>query len=59
MNNVGMKIAALGLMCCLAAWMVEAQDAENPAYLDPSIPAEQRSADLMHRMTPTGKGASI
>jgi hypothetical protein len=59
MNDVGMKILALGLMCCLAAWMVEAQDAEKPAYLDPSLAAEQRSADLMHRMRPTGKGASI
>jgi hypothetical protein len=40
-------------MCCLAAWMVQAQDAEKPAYLDPSLPTEQRSADRMHRMTPT------
>jgi hypothetical protein len=31
MNNVGMKIAARSLSCCLAARMVEAQDAEKPA----------------------------
>jgi len=34
-------------MAC-AAW---AQDAQKPAYLDPSLPAEQRAADLVHRMT--------
>jgi hypothetical protein len=59
MNNVGMKIAALGLMCCLAARMVESQDAEKPAYLDPSLSAEQRSTNRMHRMRSTGTGASI
>jgi hypothetical protein len=31
MNNVGMKIAARSLICCLATRMVEAQDAEKPA----------------------------
>ena len=28
-----------------------AQDSEKPVYLNPSLPAEQRAADLVHRMT--------
>jgi len=51
MTTMGLKliaaVAALaGTACCAAA-----QDASKPAYLDPSLPAEQRAADLVHRMT--------
>jgi hypothetical protein len=28
-----------------------AQNSDSPAYLNPSLPAEQRAADLVHRMT--------
>ena len=35
----------------LFASRVHAQNSEPPAYLDPSLPAEQRAADLVHRMT--------
>src|SRR5512146_1108777 len=35
----------------LLASSVGAQEAERPAYLNPSLPAEQRAADLVHRMT--------
>jgi len=30
---------------------LRAQNAEHPAYLNPSLPAEQRATDLVHRMT--------
>ena len=30
---------------------LRAQNAEQPAYLNPSLPAEQRATDLVHRMT--------
>jgi hypothetical protein len=36
-----------------------AQDAGKSAYLDPSLPAEQRSADLVHRMTLEEKAAQM
>jgi beta-glucosidase len=42
-------------MAC-AAW---AQDAQKPAYLDPSQPAEQRAADLVHRMTLEEKATQL
>jgi len=35
-------------------WMASstyAQNSDSPAYLNPSLPAEQRAADLVHRMT--------
>jgi beta-glucosidase len=42
-------------MAC-AAW---AQEAQKPAYLDPSLPAEQRAADLVHRMTLEEKATQL
>ena len=30
---------------------LNAQNSEKPAYLNTSLPAEQRAADLVHRMT--------
>jgi len=35
----------------LIASHVSAQNSAPPAYLNPSLPAEQRAADLVHRMT--------
>ena len=35
-------------------WMasgLRAQNPEQPSYLNPSLPAEQRATDLVHRMT--------
>jgi beta-glucosidase len=40
------------------AWMAGAQDT-RPAYLDPSLPAEQRAADLVHRMTLPEKATQL
>jgi beta-glucosidase len=36
-----------------------AQDAQKPAYLNPSLPAEQRAADLVHRMTLEEKATQL
>jgi beta-glucosidase len=37
-------------LAALAACIGSAQQAPQPAYLDPTLPAEQRAADLVHRM---------
>ena len=50
MKNLGLRMIAGALACSAAAWIAGAQDAQKPAYLDPSLPAEQRAADLVHRM---------
>jgi beta-glucosidase len=51
------RIAAM-LVCGAAACLAGAQDAK-PAYLDPSLPAEQRAADLVHRMTLPEKATQL
>ena len=55
MKRIGLWIVAAGLAVCAGAWMAGAQDAQKPAepkpaYLDPSLPPEQRAADLVSRM---------
>jgi beta-glucosidase len=39
--------------------MAGAQDAQKPAYLNPSLPVEQRAADLVHRMTLEEKATQL
>ena len=51
MNSFGLRMAAAGLLCCGLTWFAGAQDAQKPAYLNPSLPPEQRAADLVRRMT--------
>ena len=46
----------LGLGVVSAAW---AQEAGKPAYLNPSLPAEQRAADLVKRMTLEEKASQL
>jgi len=36
-----------------------AQDSQKAAYLDPSLPPEQRAADLVHRMTLEEKATQL
>ena len=48
--------ALLGLGAAGALW---AQDAGKPAYLDPNLPAEQRAADLVKRMTLEEKASQL
>jgi len=49
-------IAAVLLAGACALW---AQNAEKPAYLNPNLPAEQRAADLVHRMKLEEKASQL
>jgi len=59
MKSIGLRktisLAALMRIVCAAG----AQTSEKPAYLDPSLPAEQRAADLVHRMTLDEKATQL
>ena len=59
MKNLGLRMVAAGLACCGMAWTAWAQGAKTPAYLEPSLPAEQRAADLVHRMTLDEKATQL
>lgn len=48
-----------GVMLSGAAALVCAQDAQKPAYLNPSLPAEQRAEDLVKRMTLEEKASQM
>jgi beta-glucosidase len=52
-------MAAIALLGFGAAGWAWAQQAEKPAYLDPSLPAGQRAADLVRRMTPEEKAGQL
>src|ERR1017187_3810632 len=41
-------IAIIAFLCVGRLW---SQSSEHPPYLNPALPAEQRAADLVHRMT--------
>src|SRR5664280_1016681 len=56
MKKLGLQVAAAALLCC---GMAGAQDAQKPAYLNPSLPPEQRAADLVHRMTLPEKATQL
>jgi len=59
MKSLGLRIVAAGLVCCGMTWASMAQDAGKPAYLDTSLPPEQRAADLVHRMTLEEKATQL
>ena len=64
MKSLGLRIVAVGLACCGVVWAAGAQDAPKPAdpkpaYLDTSLPAEQRAADLVGRMTLEEKATQL
>ena len=42
------SIAIIAFLCVGRLW---SQNSEHPPYLNPALPAEQRAADLVHRMT--------
>jgi hypothetical protein len=59
MTMFGMRMvsgALLGVAAVGSAW---AQNAEKPAYLNPNLPAEQRAADLVGRMTLEEKASQL
>jgi beta-glucosidase len=59
MAMVGMRMVTAGLLELGAAGHVGAQDAQKPAYLNPNLPAEQRAADVVHRMTLEEKASQL
>jgi beta-glucosidase len=46
--NVRVVIAVIALLSVGRLW---SQSSEHPAYMNPALPAQQRAADLVHRMT--------
>jgi beta-glucosidase len=59
MTKMGLRLLAIiaslvGITCAAVA-----QEAAKPAYLDPSLPAQQRAADLVHRMTLEEKASQL
>ena len=59
MQSLGFKRVTAGLAFCGMILAAGAQNAAKPAYLDPSLPAEQRAADLVHRMTLDEKATQL
>ncbi len=59
MKSFGLRMTVAGLAFCGMVWMAGAQQAPEPAYLNPSLPAEQRAADLVHRMTLPEKATQL
>ena len=64
MKSLPLRSLAAALACCGAMWMAAAQNTpqpatSKPAYLDPSLPAEQRAADLVKRMTVEEKASQM
>jgi beta-glucosidase len=53
-RSLALVVALAGITCGAVA-----QDASKPAYLDPSLPAEQRAADLVRRMTLEDKASQL
>jgi beta-glucosidase len=56
MKNFGLRGIALVLSAVVS--LAAAQNTK-PAYLDPTLPAEQRAADLVHRMTLEEKATQL
>ncbi|MGO9636988.1 MAG: hypothetical protein ACLPSO_03495, partial [Terracidiphilus sp.] len=50
MKSSGLRSMMAVLLLCAVAYLAAAQDSK-PAYLDTTLPTEQRAADLVHRMT--------
>ena len=50
MRSSNFKILAANAVLLIAS-RAHAQNSDSPAYLNPSLPAEQRAADLVQRMT--------
>ncbi len=59
MKILGFALAAVGAVALSLASPSSAQNAGQPAYLNPALPAEQRAADLVHRMTLEEKASQL
>ena len=53
------QLAAQALIGCGLLCVALAQESQKPAYLDPSLPPEQRAADLVQRMTLEEKATQL
>ena len=58
MKEIGLRVITAGMLGCAVLGIAAAQDAQ-PAYLNPSLPAQQRAADLVHRMTLEEKASQL
>ena len=56
---VGLRMVAGVLLVVGSVGAACAQNADKPAYLNPNLPAEQRAADLVHRMTLEEKASQL
>jgi beta-glucosidase len=60
MTSLGLRVAVgTAMAIAFTAWTGAAQGAKKPVYLDPNRPAEQRAADLVHRMTLPEKASQM
>ncbi len=59
MIGFGLRSTAAALVLSSAAWVAGAQDAAKPAYLDTSLPAEQRAADMVKQLTLEEKASQL
>jgi beta-glucosidase len=59
MKNLGLRLIAAEFLLLSSTWTMCAQDAAKPSYLNPNLPAEQRAADLVHRMTLEEKASQL
>ncbi|MGB8260725.1 MAG: glycoside hydrolase family 3 C-terminal domain-containing protein [Terracidiphilus sp.] len=59
MKTLSLQIVAAAVAVCALAWMAPAQEAPKPAYLDTSLPPEQRAADLIKHMTLEEKASQL
>jgi len=58
MRITQLRILAI-VMAALVTGRVSGQSADQPAYLNPALPAEQRAADLVGRMTLEEKASQL
>src|ERR1019366_7613244 len=64
MRSFGFRMVAVALACCGLTWAAWGQQTlkpadTKPAYLDTSLPPEQRAADLVGRMTLEEKASQL
>ncbi len=59
MKTYGLRGAAVTLACLGMVCAAGAQQAQKPAYLNPALPAAQRAADLVSRMTLQEKASQM
>jgi beta-glucosidase len=58
-NDYVLQVCAGALLCFALLQSATAQEAANPAYLNPQLPPETRAMDLVHRMTLEEKASQL